>query len=74
MLHNRYDAMQEAVVCVLDVSKHMASAANSPTHFKSALRALELLIQQKVRKQKEPRLRVVFVPCCCGRVPVANLF
>jgi hypothetical protein len=43
--------VQEAVMCVLDVSVHMGSSDRSPTRLQSAVMALEMLVQQKVPRR-----------------------
>lgn len=66
-------AKKEAVVCILDVSKHMGSGSSGgDTHLQSAKAAIEMFVQQKLLFKPKDEVCLVLVGCDSTSNPLAD--
>lgn len=63
---------QEAIVVVLDVGVSMSDTSRNPTRLSTALKAVELLVQQKLVHNAKHELGIVLFGCDGECLPSCN--
>ena len=63
---------QEAIVVVLDVGVSMSDTSRNPTRLSTALKAVELLVQQKLVHNAKHELGIVLFGCDGECFPSCN--